>query len=520
MIVRMTSVFVATLAATSVSLADSPGWTFTPAAPGTRLVYVSSSLGRDTNTGLTQQSPKQTLAAGWDLIRSGYADRLLLKRGDTWYEGLPDVNKSGPSEQGMIVVGSYGPRDMARPQLRTPSSGIRGIASGGGVSNVAIVGLDLAPTDYNGTGPHPTGIDIQGSWHNLLIEDCLVAGYANNVTIQGDPNNHANSIRVRRNVIVDSYVVGDSPHSQGLLIGHTDDALIEENVLDHNGWREDIPGAQTTIYRHNVYINPDNTSEITVRGNIVARGAASGLRCAGTYCEDNLLLSNAVNIIGATMTRSITGNVVIDSRDISGDLPRGSGIVGAFAGCEISGNILAHRTNTGTWNVTAISLEDGSHDVRMEGNTIFNWTPPDPAWAGLSAAIAVNGAGGNVVIANNEFQMPRGGRLLWCENAQYVPTLGVNQWLSPNREPFMLPTNGGYLNYWAFHSATGEAGSFGKVKYPNPMRTPATYARARGWGGTLDDYLREVRKLERGRHDSQEFFAAAAIRYISQGFGD
>ena len=57
----------------------SDGWThFTPSSD-TRVVYVSSSSGNDSNTGLSSSSPLKTLAKAKTLIRDGKPDWLLLK---------------------------------------------------------------------------------------------------------------------------------------------------------------------------------------------------------------------------------------------------------------------------------------------------------------------------------------------------------------------------------------------------------------------------------------------------------
>lgn len=503
------------------ALAGPNAWVVRPPAPGTRVVYISSSQGNDGNSGLGPEAPRKTIAAGWKLLRPNHPDRLLLKRGDTWSEGFGQFTKSGKSAQARMVIGSYGDPNLPRPKLRTRRTTIQGVVPPGGVrAHVVISSLDIAPVGYTGTGHHPAGIDLQGTWHDLVIEDCLVQGYANNIMIQGNPGRRATDIQVRRNVIVDSFVVGESPHSQGLMIGHTDGALVEGNVLDHNGWNESVPGAVPTIFRHNVYINPDNTTEITVRGNIVARGAASGLRCAGTICEGNLLLSNPLSIIGSgSITRRIAGNVVIDSRDIGNITQIGKGITGTFFDCEIVDNILAHRTNPGTWNVAAIDIASGSNNVLCEGNTVFDWAPKGPQnWVDSASAIMCKGASGNVVVRDNEFQMPRGGRLLWCEEGQYVPGLSGNVWWSRSGAPFLLPSTGG-TTYRGYASASGEqGGQYARPEFKNPHRTPGTFARAFGWGSTLEDYLREVRKMERGRFEGQERFAPAAIRFITDGF--
>ena len=104
---------------------DANGWTvFTPVSgtgscsngsyTGTCIIYVSSSTGSDTNNGQTVSTPVQTLAKGISLLRSGYPDWLLLKRGDTW-TAAPGADlfgffpASGASATAPMVIGSYDP---------------------------------------------------------------------------------------------------------------------------------------------------------------------------------------------------------------------------------------------------------------------------------------------------------------------------------------------------------------------------------------------------------------------------
>ena len=81
---------------------DANGWTtFTPSA-GSQTIYVSSSTGSDTNSGLSPSSPVATIAKGLSLLRNGSDDQLLLKAGDTfhtsvqWPTGLSGMSASQP----------------------------------------------------------------------------------------------------------------------------------------------------------------------------------------------------------------------------------------------------------------------------------------------------------------------------------------------------------------------------------------------------------------------------------------
>src|SRR5262245_21659489 len=63
---------------------DANGWTVFSPSSDSRTVYVSSSIGSDSNDGLSQSAPVKSLFKAVSLVRSGYPDWLLLKKGDTW----------------------------------------------------------------------------------------------------------------------------------------------------------------------------------------------------------------------------------------------------------------------------------------------------------------------------------------------------------------------------------------------------------------------------------------------------
>jgi hypothetical protein len=60
------------------------------ASTSTKKIYLSSSGGSDTNP-CTQAKPCKTLLKGYNMLRDGYPDWLLLKRGDVWTESFSMV---------------------------------------------------------------------------------------------------------------------------------------------------------------------------------------------------------------------------------------------------------------------------------------------------------------------------------------------------------------------------------------------------------------------------------------------
>jgi len=96
---------------------DAQGWTNVAPSADSRIIYVSSSLGSDTNNGLSPDSPVKTVAKGRSMVRNNSQDWLLLKRGDVWYEKFGGLSVSGRSAQEPILISAYGTGD--RPLLNT-----------------------------------------------------------------------------------------------------------------------------------------------------------------------------------------------------------------------------------------------------------------------------------------------------------------------------------------------------------------------------------------------------------------
>jgi len=62
----------------------------------------------------------------------------------------------------------------------------------------------------------------------------------------------AQTIIVRRNVVTDSY--STDSHAQGIYVSKVAKLTIEENFFTHNGFNETVPGAEKTIFNHNIYL--------------------------------------------------------------------------------------------------------------------------------------------------------------------------------------------------------------------------------------------------------------------------
>ena len=331
---------------------DANGWTtFTPSAD-THIIYVSSSTGRDSNNGLSENAAVATIHKGLSRIRNGSADWLLLKAGDTWVsQEFGYLEFSGRSGTEPILISSYG--TGARPLIETGSNGsgaaIGSIKTYG--SNVAIVGIDFyaytrdpSNPSFAGPGPDQYGMRFVSQANNLLIEDCKFSFY-NVSTIEGNFGN----VILRRNVIADNY--GAASHSQGLYVDHVANLVVEQNLFDHNGWNSSVSGAIPTIFNHNLYIQTTN-GPAKVIGNIFANASSHGaqVRSGGTVI-DNLFVRNPIGLVigtsgGGGSASTVSSNAFLEGNDI-GNAPRGWGIdVNPTTGpVQILDNIIAHEAS-------------------------------------------------------------------------------------------------------------------------------------------------------------------------------
>lgn len=390
---------------------DDDGWTVLTPSADTRKVYVSSSQGDDGNDGLTEGTAVKTLAMAKTLLRTGSADWMLLKRGDSWKEQTSlAIAPGGRSEAERIVYTCYG-EDGPRPRL------LSGVTFGviKGRSNYALVSLDFYaderdPDSPTFKGPAAPGVRVRvvGPSKNLLVEDCAVrfGGISFQNTKRGEEAKEDRPLRpeererieVRRCMLWDNYNgQGRGPHSDrssGMFTHSVADLLVEECFIDHGGWHDRVGGGRS-IYSHNLYLS-SGTRENIVRGNIIARGASHGLQArSGGLVEGNLFVRNAMAMLtggnpanGESPFARVLRNVILESDDIaphrwskSGKQVRGHGIeLHCRPNTLCEGNIVLDKIggHGGAYAIygvrsTGFDPEDLDKPCIVRGNVVANW---------------------------------------------------------------------------------------------------------------------------------------------------
>jgi len=509
------------------------GWTTFTASPGTRKVYVSSASGNDGNNGLSPATAKRTIAAGVALLRDGYPDWLLLERGGVWNEGLGHWVLSGLSPTEPMLVATYGSA-AARPLLKSGTKDGMYLQPGGGspaaIGNVSFFGLHFLADGYHGLTDQ-VGVRMLLPSSHVLFEDCEFEAYAVNLVFQGYGGRHTD-IRVRRSLILDAYADHSIGHSQGLYAYAVDGLLIEDNVFDHNGWSETIPGAGPDIFNHNLYIDNDNT-DVVVRGNIIANAASHGMQLRpGGVCVDNLFVRNSIALqVGGGnhpdpggVIAEVHDNVILDGKNIDASNPRGWAMWFAnVASGHVSGNVVAHNS-LGTQPL-AVDFEGhhmgdtvasiGVHDLVVEDNVLYDW----------GGNVVVQGDYGElsgITFQDNDVQdfshssslvehLLSGSVLAIASNgnhffSQPVPASG---WMT-------VGSSTKSLSQWK--SMVGDPSSAAQqMLYLDPNRSPASYNALLGGPATLAGFLASARQ-QSSVDWKPEYTAVHVDSYLRGGF--
>ncbi|HQX83714.1 MAG TPA: GC-type dockerin domain-anchored protein, partial [Vicinamibacterales bacterium] len=303
--------------------------------------------------------------------------------------------------------------------------------------------------------------------------------------------------------------------------GGVDGLLVEECIFDHNGWKRGVPGAQATIFNHNMYLHGSCTGVVT-RGNISSRASATGIsqRCAG-LSEDNLLLQNPVGLYFGiednwpTVRSAVRNNVALDARDIDSINGRGFAYwISSLRSAEIYGNVAAAQ-RTGSDNVIAFRFTADLRSLAFTRNTVYDWTMGS---SGVALSLDLPFARG-VIASDNVFVQPTGGFLVEYVapvGGDYGRVLGRNRYYTSNTEPHQFYYGTSYTE-WA-NSGNEIFSQFGAPAMPDPQRDIATYMTTLGLTPSLEAFLSLARQQERTTWDDR-FTAAAVNAYIRQGLG-
>lgn len=519
----------ATLAVTPASaLADDDTasfWTQFAPSEDTRLIFVSSSEGNDNNSGFSPNEPVASLDKAYELLRDGYPDWMLLKRGDVWYSSFPRWKKSGRGVDEKMIVGAYGDSND-RPQVR-PVGTANGLEGSGenGVRHLAFVGFHLEPKDSDSDMRGGAGLGWGSrTAKDILFEDLYISSFKTNVGIQ-EWNNGAvvEDIRLNGCVIVDAW--NNSGHSQGMFAKGVDRLVVENSVFDHNGWNS-ATGAEPTIFNHNVYIQ-NGMNDVVFRNNISSNASSHGIQMrGGGTMVGNLFVSNPLsmhfgggdNPDPGGVSAIVARNLAMYGRDITPGLPRGFGLTASNVREATIDSNYFHLSNAG-YNHQAMQIGRSglmTEHVTISNNTILGWHGTIQIQGEPSGPISIEnntvyrdlthgGAGGT--FSAPLVQLPDS----WYESVDLRNN--TYRHFDLHRHPFK--TGGSTLQPDEWAAQVEPSATISPESTPPPSFGLDLYMTSIGLNGDWQDFIAHARSLSRTK-SNDAYLAPSVINWFTQ----
>jgi len=559
---------------------DDAGWTAFRESADSRLVYVSSSAGDDETARVYAPcdvavgddpfqpagsvQPFRTLEAALEHARDGHPDWVLLKRGDVWRETKVSL-RGGRSAAEPSLVGAYGPgAERASIQGRTAQVRIGGPKSG--VCHAAIVSVELycdfvdpaspnygvdETTDDREKNKTHAGMGIFcGKWgpmENVLVEDCLLRFCSMSCV---DFGSKMTNVVFRRNLVLDHYPVHG--HTMGLW-GSRCSILLEENILDHNGWllqrseaNRGKPGQAIPLSHNTYYCDCHNT---VFRNNIFLRAASIGNKWTANHgpgSVHDVLIDNNLYIdgeIGISMggnnpaplrwkNVAIVNNVMLD---LGRSRPTGRSLAWYLDATDwdgglIANNLFAHQPREEIGNTYAIHVGsiDAKGSYHGKGVHCRDLLVRDNVVHGLRSGRAVLVAAGGpkfqrIVFADNLFQLPGLDQPMADIGDLSGLEFRANTYYSDGEgEAFFEVGPRGDEDELAFEQWARRADEpnarFRRMEFPDASRSIETYMKSLGKEPSIDAFIAETRRQSKTNW-REEFTAGAVNDWMREGFG-
>ena len=502
------------------------------ASADSRVVYVSSTTGNNANPG-TEALPLQTIAAGYAMLRSGYPDHLMLRRGDSFAEGTVYWGVSGRSASEPALMGAYG--TGARPVWNT--AGESSIIFGN-VSYVYVQSVEITPGPAGGSG-----MGRIGACNTITLEDVYLHHAQFNLNFDGDESARPTNIALLRCIVADSAPNPQAGYGSGILTGWVDGFLCDSCYFIGNGWG-DGSGIRS-IFNHNFYIY-GQCDRVTIRNTVVANGSYNGISCNATrsVMQNNLVVGNCVGIMVRQNGSVVEDNVVCeceyqtldsganesDSRGINIKRLMGEAIAqqSQHAGAAtvrnnlVVGPCVPLDFNAPYFTKSAIVIADrdtwnAACTTEISGNIVYNWEGPC------------------LLVENRAEDTPTAvtGNTFWANNGAYGARPIVRVDSNPSHADCTFSGNHHYRSdaggnwfggawgattYDSWVATVGETGSTSTAPdFTDPGRTVGQYAASIGLVGTRAAFLAACRAQRRGSWNTA-LEANEANTYIRDGF--
>ena len=341
----------------------------------------------------------------------------------------------------------------------------------------------------------------------------------------GNPAHAVTDVDIRRCEILDSYstITPTTVHSQGIYIdGDTQRVTIEENVLDHNGWRQGTP-TDRTFFNHNIYAAAGATG-LVIQNNIDTEASFYGAKLnSGGTVSGNLFAQNSVSIY-LENAATIQNNVITEAVSMpTQDYGWGIDTYKANSG-TVNHNLITKMASTGTTNMVGIKLNtvtDSTTGITynftgtVSNNVIYNWKNN-----GIEVATKGNGAG-SLTVQNNQIQVSAASApiALYQSSTAAQSTFiyhGDTYYATGQTSMNKILSARESLATWK--SVTGESdATYQVLSYPDPTRDLERYSTLVGGAGTFADFIAMVRGMDMLNWNTA-YTAAAADAWLWQGF--
>ncbi|MCS7032580.1 MAG: right-handed parallel beta-helix repeat-containing protein, partial [Phycisphaerae bacterium] len=303
-------------------------------------------------------------------------------------------------------------------------------------------------------------------------------------------------------------------HSQGIYVGPgVNGVRIEENLIDHNGWRHGVE-SDRTWYNHNIYLQT-GARNVEIRGNIISRAGFYGVKAnAGGLIRGNFFIRNS-EAVYLESDATVEDNVITESVDhplqhwgVGINTQKASSAV-------IRGNLIAHSLSGGNGPKAAISLFHNGATFRgvVEKNVVYNWR------IGLWNHSPGEGAG-SVIIRENQFQVNDQGTAVYHRTNAPVDRFLYAHNTYAAGERTRVNNIAGTLRLPAeWKQQLGESSAkFARVSYPDATRNLARYQESIGASGDFGAFIAAARAVHRGNFN-RSYSAGAINSFFRSGFG-
>jgi hypothetical protein len=459
------------VAAEAPAAVTSGGFTAIKPSADSKLIYVSNSLGKDSNTCLSEAAPCKTISAGVEKMRSGYPDHLYLKRGDIWRDQSLNNLPSGRSAKEPAVIAFYG-QSGNRPKIEVSQISYLHKKK---IQFVHFLGFELSaykldPNNASFTGANGSNIMMLGDKEDLLFEDILF-NYIE-VVAQSWEGGVPKNLVFRRNIWTGYYYSKSSfdrnSRPSNMYMDGVDGLTIEENVFDHGGWHEKVPGAGANMFNHNIYLQHSvNGERVILRNNIITRASSHGAQLrAGGLAEDNFFGRNALGLlIGYSVEPLKTG---VKAHAINNVASEGQSMIKGIDACTGAG-----LCTPAVWGIEFDI--NGAADWQAHGNIASSSSPDDKQWQTKYKNLT----------------------------KRSLPGLDNPAAKSSNNIAWRWQSN-------------DEGGS--ESAYPAPGRTLADYNQSLGGAHSFDEFMEKVKSRQLQQWD-ERYTAKSINQYIRAGFG-